>query len=354
MTAELPLTALRRRETSRSNHGVQVQDAGGSGDADSSRQVIEDGQPCAEMFELNKLIIVSGPPRSGTTLVQNILDSHPEVGGSPEFLHLQNVVELRKVLHGSIDKGYIDCFFDKARADEYLRALIVSMFSGMAERLGKPWFSEKSPSNALVLDALTELLPESKFIFVVRDPRAVVSSLLNVGKRADKGQWSHSPWLFDTEAAIDWVRRHLEVGFATAAKRPERIHLVKYESLVTDPQPVIRAMCEYLALPWSDQMLDPAAKHHAGADVLVSTPFYDSKDFHRGIDVASLGKWRELLSGYQQYRVCRAFQDHPGLNEMGYTDLSPVRGNTFSIGVARGAGAARKFWRRHLKRRLLG
>lgn len=45
-----------------------------------------------------RYILVGGAPRSGTTLLQNILDSHPDIVGGPEFMHLRDFVELRKTL----------------------------------------------------------------------------------------------------------------------------------------------------------------------------------------------------------------------------------------------------------------
>ena len=61
-----------------------------------------------ELSRGKRFVFIGGSPRSGTTLVQNILDSHPVICGGPEFHHLPDIMNLRKALRDSIAKGWID------------------------------------------------------------------------------------------------------------------------------------------------------------------------------------------------------------------------------------------------------
>ena len=45
----------------------------------------------------SRFIFVGGAPRSGTTLVQNMLDSHPDILGGPEFIHIPDIINLRHI-----------------------------------------------------------------------------------------------------------------------------------------------------------------------------------------------------------------------------------------------------------------
>jgi len=98
-----------------------------------------------------RLIFVGGCPRSGTTLVQNMLDSHPDIFGGPEFLHFEDLIRFRKILGRSISVGWIDLFCSHDDLDHHLRTLIQNLFLPLADRQGCAYMSEKSPMNVLVL-----------------------------------------------------------------------------------------------------------------------------------------------------------------------------------------------------------
>lgn len=88
------------------------------------------------MAEATRLIIIGGSPRSGTTLVQNILDSHPDVLGGPEFLHLPDIVRLRNKLHGSISRDWISLICSREDVDKRTRTMIEDLLLPFAERGG--------------------------------------------------------------------------------------------------------------------------------------------------------------------------------------------------------------------------
>jgi hypothetical protein len=131
-----------------------------------------------------RLIFVGGAPRSGTTLVQNMLDCHEEIYGGPEFLHIPDIVRVRSKLHASIARKWIDLICSYEQVDKMTAAWIEDFLLPLADAQRARFFSEKTPENVLVFPQLIELFPKARFIFVVRDPRAIVSSLLEVGARA--------------------------------------------------------------------------------------------------------------------------------------------------------------------------
>ena len=130
------------------------------------------------------LIFIGGSPRSGTTLIQNMLDSHPLVLGGPEFLHLPDIIELRRKLHSSISRGWIDIFCSREDVDTHLIEAINKLFLSLSKKYHCEIYSEKTPENILVFFELMELFPEAHFIQVIRDPRAILSSMQQVKQRA--------------------------------------------------------------------------------------------------------------------------------------------------------------------------
>ena len=81
-------------------------------------------------------MFVGGAPRSGTTLVQNMLDAHPAILGGPEFLHLARIVELRAAMRESVALGMIDAFASADEVDRLFRALIEDLLLPLADRHG--------------------------------------------------------------------------------------------------------------------------------------------------------------------------------------------------------------------------
>ncbi len=131
-----------------------------------------------------RLVFVGGAPRSGTTLVQNMLDSHPLIFGGPEFLHIPDLLELRKKFHYSISVDYISVFCSKDEVDRFLVSWVESLFLPLADKENCDLYSEKTPENVLVFSEMIEIFSQSHFIQVIRDPRAIVSSMQQVKRRA--------------------------------------------------------------------------------------------------------------------------------------------------------------------------
>ena len=84
--------------------------------------VIGSGEAAESLLaaQLGRLIFVGGSPRSGTTLVQRILDCHPEIYGGPEFDFVPSIVDLFQTMRKSIGSGRIDAFLDDASVTFYL------------------------------------------------------------------------------------------------------------------------------------------------------------------------------------------------------------------------------------------
>jgi hypothetical protein len=268
-----------------------------------------------------RLIFVGGCPRSGTTLGQNMLDSHPDIFGGPEFLHLSDIIDLRKKLRWSISVGWIDLFCSHDDLDGHLRTLVQNLFLPLADKHGHKYMSEKSPENILVFSELVELFPEAHFIHIIRDPRAIVSSMQDVCARAKQKQTDVPYFTANISSSIAYTSRCFKAGFAAVKKAPDKILTVVYESLVKDPEKESKNMCKFIGLEWNSQMITPKEKKHLGEKAITTNSdeiWYDVKTYYQDPHENNIEKWKKRLSPIQQVRITRAFKDYQELRAFGY------------------------------------
>jgi hypothetical protein len=268
-------------------------------------------------------IFVGGAPRSGTTLVQNMLDSHPDILGGPEFMHLPDIIQLRNRLHNSIKEGRIDIYCSDSDVDKQIRFMIENLLLPIKKKYGGKIVSEKTPGNVIVFSELLELFPESRFIHVVRDPRAIVASMLQVGKRSKKvKRLKTQDFTHNTSAAISYIKKCFENGFGAAQKAPDRIMTVMYEKLVTDPVFETKRICKFLDLEWSSEMISPQNKNHLGEKPTTrSNVWYDENSFNRAPVKTEINKWETQLTLVQKAVIHLSFRNNKVLADLGYNFL---------------------------------
>lgn len=263
-----------------------------------------------------RLIFVGGSPRSGTTLVQNILDSHPEICGGPEFDNVHNIIGLRNSMLISLERGRTDVFMNKEILDGRIAALIESFLLPYADRRQRRLVSEKTPWNVLAFSELLELFPAARLIFCVRDPRAIVGSMLMVGERAVSKQHDHPAFTVDIEAAIGTVRHCNDAGFKVVPHA--RVFVAQYEQIVSRPESSVRQLCDFLGVTWDPAMLHPERLKHEG-DKTLDDVWYSRDDYYRPITVADMDKWKELLNPENVCRINDAFANDRRLAQLGYS-----------------------------------
>ena len=262
-----------------------------------------------------RLIFVGGPPRSGTTLVQNILDSHADVCGGPEFDNIPSIITLRNMMLDSLKKGRTDVFMTREYLDSQIAEFIESFLLPYADRRQRRLVSEKTPFNVLVFGELLELFPAARLILCVRDPRAIAASMLKVGERAASKNQKYHPFTLDVDAAIDAVQQCLGKGFDVVPH--ERVFISKYEELVAKPEPSVRRLCDFLAIPFSDTMLHPERIKHEG-DKTLDDVWYGRGDYYRAISSVDSEKWRDQLRPEDVTKINAAFAQNTRLAQMGY------------------------------------
>ncbi len=215
---------------------------------------------------------IVGTPRSGTTLLRLILDSHPEVAIPAETHFLFDLVALAageedvssSTFYGRVVGNFTWRDFDLETAafrGAIERVQPFSLSDGLrsfyrlyANRFGKERWGEKTPDYGSIMPEIEALLPEAHFIHIVRDGRDVAVSKRKLwfgagdNVEAQARDWMHS--VQDTRAKGRVCRNFLEI---------------RYEDLVSSPEKILQRVCDFLALPYSEAML---AFHQTAAERL--------------------------------------------------------------------------------------
>src|SRR5947207_6414188 len=222
--------------------------------------------PAQERARRSPLPVVVGCPRSGTSLLAVMLDSHPEVAVPPETSFIGAVAMLQgsdeAVRQGFFEAVTADCIpisnwsdfgLDKDLLWRRLEAIdpftvtagLRSFYAMYAESQGKPRYGEKTPGYVFLMPQIAALLPEAHFIHLIRDPGDTVLS------------WRKT-WFApsqDLRVLGEVWRKNVETG-RRAANLVRRYVEVRFEELVLHPERELKRLCEYLSLPWDPVMLD--------------------------------------------------------------------------------------------------
>jgi hypothetical protein len=205
---------------------------------------------------------IVGVGRSGTTMLRLMLDSHPQLTIPPETHFVPDLIDAiedgadpeRAVEVMQSVRQWGDLHIEPAEAIERFRALddfnagdaLRAFYAIYAERQGKPRWGEKTPAYVRNMRKIEKALPEARFIHVIRDGRDVALSrwkrTLGDGEKAPAGQ-----------VAEGWQRRIRRAQ--KQGRRLEHYLELRYEDLVTDTEPNLRRIAEFLELEWDPVML---------------------------------------------------------------------------------------------------
>lgn len=221
-------------------------------------------------------IFVLGMPRSGSTLVEQILASHSAIDGASELPDItalaRDLAERHPGYPGAIARVPDDSFAALGRA--YLDRTMV-------HRAGKPYLVDKFPGNFLHTGLIHLMLPNARIIDVRRDPMACCFSLYK--QAFARGQ----AYSYDLGALGAYYRDYVALMAHFDAVLPGRVHRIAYESLIDAPEPEIRRLLDHCGLPFEPQCL-----RFFETGRTVRTP--SSEQVRRPIFREGLDQWRHF------------------------------------------------------------
>ena len=192
----------------------------------------------------NKLIstpiFILGMPRSGTTLVEQILSSHPQVFGGGELPNLS--IFAHKVIN---DQNYIT----SKRFWEF-RESYSSHLCRVSNK--SPFVTDKMPVNFKYIPFICKIFPEAKIVHVRRDPAATCWSNFKVHFRSKGLGYS-----YDLNDTVEYFKLYRKITNTWKRIFADQIFDLDYDQLVSQPDYYTRSLLQGLALPWNAACLAP-------------------------------------------------------------------------------------------------
>jgi tetratricopeptide (TPR) repeat protein len=195
-------------------------------------------------------IFVVGMPRSGSTLLEQILSSHSAVEGTTE---LPEIIAMAKTLRGHAESEDIGAYSEALAAlrpaalrelgEQYLQR------TSIHRKTDRPHFIDKMPNNFLHIGMIQLVLPNAKIIDARRHPLACGFS--NFKQYYARGQ----RFSYDLADMGRYYRDYVELMAHFDEALPGRIHRVIYERMVEDTEVEVRALLDYCGLPFEPACL---------------------------------------------------------------------------------------------------
>ena len=195
-------------------------------------------------------IFVVGLPRSGSTLVEQILASHSMVEGTmelPEIIAIARSLGDRTVKSG--EAAYPEVLADTGA--ERLLALGAEFIdrTRIHRKLGRPFFIDKMPNNFLHIGLIHLILPNAKIVDARRHPMATCFS--GFKQHFARGQ----NFSYDLGDIGGYYRDYVAMMAHFDAVLPGRVHRVFYEDMVSDTEAEVRRLLDYCGLPFEASCL---------------------------------------------------------------------------------------------------
>jgi tetratricopeptide (TPR) repeat protein len=228
-------------------------------------------------------VFMVGFPRSGTTLLEQILASHPQIETLEERDTLtdavRELINAEAALQGWSTLG--------AGAIERLRRLYWQRIEAGLSRPPRALFIDKQPLNAVLLPLIYRLFPQAKIILAIRDPRDAVLSCYQQRFNMNIAMYQ----LLRLQTATAYYDAVMQLVQVSRARLPLSVHVVKYEDVVEHFDATVQAVLTFLGLEW-----DEAVRRYTSTarGRVVNTP--SASQVVRPLYASSRGRWRHYAA----------------------------------------------------------
>lgn len=246
-------------------------------------------------------VFLLGFPRSGTTLLETVLAGHPEVVSLEEKDSLAQAAGAFVTSNEGLAR-LTSISPDEAQTQREAYWSAVRKFG--VEPQGKV-FIDKMPLATVLLPLISQLFPNARILFAVRDPRDVVLSCF----RRRFGMNAAMYELLTLDGAAAYYDAVMRLADLYRAILPIPLHDVRHERLLEDFEGTARAVCDFVGLDWTPAMADIAATARARG---ITTP--SAAQLAAGLNRDGQGAWRR----YEKQMASVLPVLEPWVNRFGY------------------------------------
>ncbi|MCE2928428.1 MAG: sulfotransferase [Candidatus Caenarcaniphilales bacterium] len=293
------------------------------------------------MQELQKPIFIVGCPRSGTTILASLLNNHSQIASATEMHFFNYISKQKKYNWGKLDKQSLTMLLDESRIIDFcthgnldkntlLDALLAApstdkktIFTILANNFiaskNKFRFCEKTPQHLLNVEEILNIFPDAKIIYLVRDGRDTVNSLMKMPWRP-QGLLNNSRF---------W-KQYVTIGTRLQNKyssQPQSFKTIKYEDLLTLPKQTLKEICQFIELPYEESL--SKQNENVFSEWEASWKHKASEE----LDSTRIGAWQKELSDQDQILI--NWHLSKSLKALGY-DVKQVKlafGDSLRLGI---------------------
>ncbi|MEO8778054.1 MAG: tetratricopeptide repeat protein [Rhodanobacter sp.] len=200
----------------------------------------------AEVTSGKEAILITGMPRTGSTLVEHILASHPDVEGANEIRELQQIIESESRRRGSAFPAWAPC----ATARDWQRLGQDYLARTARWRRERPRFTDKNLMSWHSVGAALAMLPAARVIIVRRDPVETCLACYRHSFTEEAG------FACDLDDLADYHEGFQRLTRFWLEKYPTRVFDLQYEALIADPEGVIRRVLDFCGLSFDSACLE--------------------------------------------------------------------------------------------------
>ena len=182
----------------------------------------------------NKIIFIVGLPRSGTSLVEQILASHSKVYGCGELTILELLIKKNLTKENKFEKEKLENIDNFKTINNVFNKHIKKFYNGQ-----KLIFTDKTPQNFMWIGIIKSIFPNAQFIHCERNPK---DNCLSIYKNLFDGDIN---WSYKTDTIVQYYNHYKKVMSYWNKDYASSIYTIKYENLISDSELKIRELLDF-------------------------------------------------------------------------------------------------------------